>query len=214
MTKLTISQLNITQTIFLKLKGLFVNTSIHNIIYDATALSFDFDSTYKNRIISNLVEMLLEKYPSIMPEEPYKTISDDGLSILAGLIYQKYQKKWIDLLASYNYEYNPIKPFDITLTEKGTNDLITKKDKTTYTDNNDVYGFNSETAVHNDKDTGTTDREYERESPYTRDYTRQGNIGNISQQKLIEEQRRLLNDIILPKIYFDIATTLCRAKYN
>lgn len=103
---------------------------------------------------------------------------------------------------------------------------------------NQIFGFNSEDGVYSDSVDGkaisnrtngntyednfdsTEDSNYNSEGSYKRDNTivrnttRTGNIGNLSAQQLLEQQRQLLKYQIFETIYNDLDSVLTRSKYN
>lgn len=109
--------------------------------------------------------------------------------------------------------------------------------KTNNTTDDSVYGFNSENASPSDSslssftNTGTNDGtsnntyegtdnssyqssdEYNRNNTKNRQTSRKGNIGNLSAQQLIEQQRELLRYQIFDTIYNDLDSVLTRSKY-
>lgn len=173
----------------------------------------------------------------------YYSIKHVG-GISAGLQIQ-YINKWSDLYDTYQYVYDAIRPYDITLKESNTykhggttkevsnssgidkdiNNYQVKLDKT----DTNVYGFNSngpvpQSVVENSSvSLDTLNNEYENDRNHTithgrtieqtRNYTRLGNIGNKTQQELIVEQRKLLNDIIFPVLYEDFNSIICSHRF-
>lgn len=105
------------------------------------------------------------------------------------------------------------------------NKYLVNVDKT----NTNVYGFNSnepvpQSVVENRSDsTDSLVNNYSnnrnqtithgRTIEHTRNYTRLGNIGNKTQQELIVEQRRLLNDIVVPTLYEDLDSVFCSHRF-
>lgn len=132
---------------------------------------------------------------------------------LVRIIQERFSTKWRDLantLVGYDY----LKPFNITLDESSTDVLSTTVDRTTYTDNDKTYAFNSLSSVDTDKADGESNREYERENPKTRNYTRVGNIGNQSFSELTIKEREKANFELKRVIFEDIASVLCLEVYN
>lgn len=118
----------------------------------------------------------------------------------------------------------------------GTNDITTNGSGTDNTDES-IFGFNSTEPVGTNKNensssnSGTrndtssnsysdTERseynsseEYSRNNSSKRTTTRKGNIGNLSAQQLIEQQREMLRYQIFDTIYNDLDSVLTRSKY-
>ena len=62
--------------------------------------------------------------------------------------------------------------------------------------------------------TDTTSHLYSRENPKTREYTRKGNIGNISKQELFIKEIEKLKVLLLPIIFNDIVSLVCRNTFK
>lgn len=123
------------------------------------------------------------KYISRMTDMLLNTsgvLTDNALGILANVIYKIYKRKWDRLYATYDFEYDPIKNYDMTetmtdditehefghtntrtdnLTHKKTGDeTIThdttneRTDELNTTQTTDIQGFNSNDYVPNSKD--------------------------------------------------------------
>ena len=170
----------------------------------------EFYSKYGDRLISTYLEFLVdtESFETNFSKYaiPTRPVTD--------LILSRFEEKWAKLNSLKNIEYDPLSPFEITYNEDSTDDLETKVDTSSYTDNDSTYAFNSETPVPTDVSSGENSRAYKRENPKHREYERKGNIGNTSRQKLVEEERRVLEYQILETIYTDIASVLCRNSYK
>lgn len=123
---------------------------------------------------------------------------------------------------------------DITTSDKGNNSSSIEN-VDVGNDNMFKYGFNSTSSVPSDsKSTSNTfnssnsneysnsqtasnafnsNQEYTRDSTGSRTTTRTGNIGNITKQALINEQRELLKYQLFDTIYQDLDSVLTRSKY-
>ena len=128
-------------------------------------------------------------------------------------------------------------------TNKYTGNGSSENDGTVDTEGNSssedkIYGFNSTTGVNSDsssderttkttnKNTSSTEytddessqynsnEDYSRDNTSERNTTRKGNIGNLSAQQLIEQQRDMLKYQIFDIIYQDLDSVLTRSKYN
>ena len=119
-----------------------------------------------------------------------------------------------------------------TKTENNSDSTTTDDTTSKTTDNtteNSIYGFNSDNAVPSDKninrstinDKGQTINTSTRSDTVThgrtleedRDIIRKGNIGNITQQELIRQERELQEYIIWETIFNDLDRVLTRSKY-
>lgn len=147
-----------------------------------------FDVPWKDENINGTLDYYYlfnsgEKHPSPMVADlsydsatrTYEPLSAENRAIIAGIIYNVYNAKWVRLWDTYKVEYNPISNYDMTETESVERDVITSNSDTgsvthTGTDTvtntgtvgtssqgsteSDVYGFNSSVAS-NDRDTST-----------------------------------------------------------
>lgn len=159
---------------------------------------------------------------------------------------------WQELYDTTQYEYNPIWNKDGTYTELETRDLAGTETRNltgaetrnlaggnqesgsgSSTTENDVFGYNSETAAHESKvsesnsysrnssstqtgsitntDTGTIDNTDS--GTIKRERTEQGNIGITSTQELIEKQRAVVEFNIMDRIIKDFIARFCILVY-
>ena len=261
-----------------------------------------------NKKISNLIRTCNTIY-GLEKIEDYYTSTIDTLNITVQIMKTKYIKKWTKLYNTYELEYNPIKPYDMTIEENGveslestaninqnksktsntniddkTSEETTNNNSATLTDNvvenssssfdeelqtdkskditkDGVYGFNSITPVptnesasemfENKNNSGNTSgnnssnrnsstseqnsrtndttktftqddttteqngtaTNYERSSPYEKNISRLGNIGNTSMQELIEQERQVWEYQVIDVIYKDLDSIFVRSKY-
>lgn len=163
-----------------------------------------FENKYYSLKISTFLSRLIDEHNGQV---------DNFSSYIVDVIEGLFAYKWSRLTETLKLEYDTLKPFNITLSETASDVLDTQKDKTTYTDNENLYGFNSSTAVPSDKNDGESNREYKRTIDNTRNYTRIGNIGNTSLQDLVKQERDVANFNLGEILLKDISTVLCRGKY-
>ena len=197
-----------------------------------------FSARVKSRKLSTFLDYLIDYYWN----ERDSSLTGQGELYLMAHISDKFKDKWNKLFELWNREYDPLQPFDITLSEtyrdsrtssdagseSSTDDLTVNKDDTDDTSETGLYGFNSEgTSVPSDTSKSSSKSNYSSSNPSSktydknsnsstnggRDYTRKGNIGNITKQQLIEEERRILSYQIIDTIFNDIASVICRGKY-
>lgn len=191
----------IRQTIF---NNIYNDFEDNQYLPDSQILFEMFDSKYSNRKISSYMSLLLTKYIN-------------NVTIIANVcdyIKKVYYPIWSELIKTIKYDFDALSPFDITLIEESTDSFKTVKDITENTAKDKVYGFNSYSAKPTDESNGSVNKEYERENPRTRNYTRKGNIGNTSKQDLIRQQREIVLFNLTNQILKDVAKVVCRAKYN
>lgn len=160
---------------------------------------------------------------------------------LSKLTNNRYYKKWKKIFDTFSLEYNPIKPYDMTIhdhnyDEHGGETVIDRThsdeseitNETEYdTTENGYQGFNSENynpvdkSSNTSKDTSSSKVDVEGQVKTThgrtvdsdRDITRSGNIGNITQQELIERERELWKYQIYDIIFRDLDSVYTRPKY-
>lgn len=81
-------------------------------------------------------------------------------------------------------------------------------------DNSEDKIINSGSDTYAQSGTVTDDTNYGRKIDRGRNYTRTGNIGNHTNQELINAQREMLKYQIFDTIYSDLDSVLTRSKYN
>lgn len=228
--------------------------SFLNIISNNNADIFIKKYFYKNKLktLSTCVTELidwhgLELYNISHNSETYSiyTLTKQGYDDISKIINETYFKKWTKLFNTLNFEYNPIKPYDMTTKEKigekqgGTtsnsgsiddsgSDTTTSKvilDKT----EDSLYGFNSlepvpsnktenssenlDSSESKNKSTSSNTTIHGRTNDIDRELSRIGNIGNITQQELIKQERDIVQYIIWDTIYDDLNRVFTRSKY-
>lgn len=197
----------------------------------------------KNKALSSLVKSLFDYYGAIY-KDGYYTLSNDGVNQLLSILKYRFLTKWNKLYNTLNLNYNPIKPYDMTIIEDSQDKMIAdtetessssstsennETNENISNNNNDVYGFNSTTSVPSDKNnssstdnstynsTDTNNKEisigYDRTTEIDKTITRQGNIGNTTQQELIERERNVWQYQIMDTIFNDLDSVFTRSKY-
>lgn len=232
-----------------KTGAIFAALNSFDMPWDSSAsLYFDVDyfgNVSGNKICSPLVDTMLTD--GVIP-------SADA-ALLAGIINSLFGLKWSKLWATANLVYNPIENYNMV--EVMTNDQTVKGYGRTHTrtdnlshaktgtetqtpntitsENNSVYGFNSDEAVPSDDksvsntgtntltynttdaDTGTQTNNEGGQDTETRNYrlTRDGNIGVTTSQQMIESERELWRvwDFMRGVVYPDIDRVLTIATY-
>lgn len=134
---------------------------------------------------------------------------------------------------SMNIKENGSETLDSSTENHGTSStestsITNDSGKDTTSDN--TYGFNSNSEVPSDKsvtdstsksdntrnDSGKNDSTstYGRTNEHNRSITRDGNIGNISNQELLKQQREVVQFEVLPVFYNDLDSVLTRSRYS
>lgn len=181
------------------------------------------------------------------PVTPIMRLVHDGSITrgdLAKMILVQYADKWARLYNTFAVEYDPIANVDATesftethTTQDDTTDntdhvnglQVTTNAGTTQTAKNDVYGFNSATAVPSDEQGGTTttegteahsgtDKDNRTVSAtgshtITHETKRHGNIGVTTTAQLIEGDRRLWIDTFFSYVYSDLDKVMVLSVY-
>lgn len=174
------------------------------------------------------------------------TLTPSDVNSLANIIFNMFGRNWLEQYATLNYEYNPISNYDMTETETingetsdttthtGTVGTVASENVTgssTGSNQNDVFGFNSTTAVgdtssessmtNTNTASGTNTRTdnltdaNEGTKEETRTLTRAGNIGVMSSQSLIEQQRNIwIWNFFYNVVFPDINKVLTIATYS
>lgn len=208
-------------------------------------LFYNYISNVKYKTLSTYVTNLIDVYGINKLSDGSYTMSDVGFSECCKHISYTYYEKWDRLWNTFNQKYDMIKPYDMSINDSyneqhnGTTNTsssgsytsqdITASKVTNDTTENDVYGFNSTTAVPSDiskntydsQDTNTNNNNSERSQIVShgrglesdRSVSRIGNIGNIPQQDLIQKERDLQMYLIWDTIYDDLDRVLTRSKY-
>ena len=145
-------------------------------------------------------------------------------------LFETYKIQY-DIIRPYDMSINDTETEDINQSidierqnTGSSNDSGTDKVITDVTESS-VYGFNSPNAVPSDKsqntaeNTNSSDSEYtnsgststdnKRTSENNRTIKRLGNIGNITQQELIRQERELLNQKYIDILYEDLDKIFC-----
>lgn len=202
---------------------------------------------YKFRLktLSNYITDIIDNSTLYIYDDNIYSLNTNDFKSISSLIENMYLDKWTKLFDTLNFEYNPIKPYDMTTSEKigekqgGTtsnsgstddsgSDTTTSKvilDKT----EDSLYGFNSlepvpsnktenssensESSESNNKSTSSNITIHGRTNDIDRELSRTGNIGNITQQELIKQERDVSQYIIWDTIYDDLNRVFTRSKY-
>ena len=145
------------------------------------------------------------------------------LDMLSNLLKQRFYVKWEKLYNSLNFTYDPLKPYDMTISESNqlesndiSTDTTTSESTTNSTSEGSRQGFNSldyqpvdkHTMNDNDESSSTKNRNSTRNESNDRKISRQGNIGNITLQELIEKERNVYDWQFMNVVYKDLDSIL------
>lgn len=227
------------------------NTNLNNLLMEIssdniTNLFIQYRSKSKIKTLSTVVLDLIDELGiSKHMLEDYYTPNERVYTILTEIISSRYYNKWLKIWETFSIEYNPIKPYDMTINETRaeqhggsteiSRDSTRKTDSETVnkitddTTDNSIYGFNSVNPVPSDKSVNNSEENYTDDTTITdnselstkhgrkvdedKDISRVGNIGNITQQELIEREREIHKYQIWDTIFKDLDSVLTRSKY-
>lgn len=141
----------------------------------------------------------------------------NALQEIAKNLLQRFSEKWNRLyLALVTSTYSPTENYDME--EKETPDLTrTKNVKTSVTQENGIYGFNSATPTPQSETVSSgekLDNEETEKNTGTKTLTRHGNIGVTTNQQMINQEIELRNNANFVNILFDdVDSILCLLVY-
>lgn len=155
--------------------------------------------------------------------------------ILNDVIRVRYRVKWKKLIEGLEkLEYDILSPFHTELDDNVTQDMlgsdtVNSTDNHSTTDNNSVFPFNVNfekdengkdvqqkpvpTSTNSESLNYTDKSKYVRNGAHKRKATRKGNIGNMTNQQLIEEEINLRKNQIIDIIFDDLDNILTRNFY-
>lgn len=155
--------------------------------------------------------------------------------ILNDVIRVRYRIKWAKLInALETLKYEVLSPFHTDLEDNITQDFlgsdtINSTDNHSTTEDNSVFPFNVNfekdengngvqqkpvpTSTNSESLNYTDKSNYERNGAHTRKASRSGNIGNMTNQQLIEEEINLRKNQIIDIIFDDLDSILTRNFY-
>lgn len=130
--------------------------------YDSTSLDLSYYQHSFLKRVSSLVTYLIDELGiQLQPNSDYYVISDDALTELVKTILVRYKKKWLSLLDTYNIQFNPIKPYDMTTHDETISDHLESSNvdnnSGTSVDNNNSSGNVSNMASSNSESSETND---------------------------------------------------------
>lgn len=189
-----------------------------NFRLECLADDFEFIARYGNRSINKNLFLMIKggftgNWNSFSEGSGRAAVLSQYYTPILNMIYSSFYKKWSDLYKTLT-DYDYLKPFSISLNESSTDELTTSEDSTEYTDNDQIYAFNSIYPSDTNKATGNSNRAYSRSNPKTREYSRVGNIGNQSYAELSIKEREKAKFILKDVIFEDIASLILYDTYN
>lgn len=206
--------------------------------WSSIGVEYIYNKSYSKRI-SPMLEALLRSYV-IDDDYQYVYAGDEKITwgefienfnhkILNDIIRVRYRVKWKQLIVALEElqnKYDILSPFHTDLEDNIKqdylgSDTVNSTEKHNTDNESGVFPFNvngaSDTAVPISKDKESLN--YEDKSKYTRNgahqrtATRSGNIGNMSNQQLIEEEINLRKHQIIDIIFDDLDNVLTRNFY-
>lgn len=162
-------------------------------------------------------------------------IKDFNRGLLNNVLRVRYRVKWAKLINSLEeLQYDTLSPFHTELDDNVIQDMlgsdtVNSTDNHSTTDNNSVFPFNVNfekdengndvqqkpvpTSTNSESLNYTDKSKYERNGAHKRKATRKGNIGNMTNQQLIEEEINLRKNQIIDIIFDDLDELLTRNFY-
>lgn len=175
-----------------------------------------------DKSVSPIVKAFLKRVNRSQAVEYPLTVGD--MSYLSSIIRARFLTKWKRLWETVTRDFDYLAPFDIHFTDETKKDRSYGKNTHTYSDegeNRDYnFGFNDSgvdgtpSSRGTSVGSGTNGDEFERNAERLRETVRQGNIGNITKQQLVEEQRELLQFQFFDIVFKDLDTVLTSHLYQ
>lgn len=186
--------MRMNETTFKFFEWVYENDSLPFLDSGETASRLDDDYYYSIAYSYTLSSM----YENLIKDRG----EDDGVKRVYEIILNRFKSKWEREYSALISEYDPTQNFSITEKENvGTN--VTTEVAT----DNDVYGFNSETAV-NSSDTKTTSATHSDKIENERELTRKGNDGKSFQESIDSEIYLRERWNLFQLIYKDISSVI------
>lgn len=200
--------------------GVFLNSICgENGLYIPDFVNIDVEYIYNHsgeKSLSGLVKTFLQKWNKNVDTQYPLTVKN--FESISAVIRARFLRKWKQLWDTLVLEYDVLNPFDVKFSDKTVRDHMTSTDKRNYSDSEDgkgfTYGYNDTTPDGSPVDRsqgssqGESGSEYTRDSEYERETHRQGNIGNITRQQLIRQQRELLQYQFFDTVFADVDKVL------
>ncbi len=187
-------KMRMNETTFKFFEWVYENDSLPFLDSGETASRLDDDYYYSIAYSYTLSSM----YENLIKDRG----EDDGVKRVYEIILNRFKSKWEREYSALISEYDPTQNFSITEKENvGTN--VTTEVAT----DNDVYGFNSETAV-NSSDTKTTSATHSDKIENERELTRKGNDGKSFQESIDSEIYLRERWNLFQLIYKDISSVI------
>lgn len=172
--------------------------------------------------VSQIVKTFVHRW-NVTNFEQYP-ITVGNFTDISAIIRARYLQKWKKLWETIQLDYDVLNPFDVHFTDNVTTDHTHTEDIREYEDNDDgknyTYGFNdssesgSPLGRNTDNSKGNSKLQHTRDATYDRETTRRGNIGNITRQQLIEQQRNLLQFQFFDVVFNDVDKILTMPIYD
>lgn len=210
-----------------------------------TTMAIDYISKRRLKSLSTTVDLMLLNY-GLVKTDDYYSLDNRGFEVLRKLVDMRFYTKWLKLFNTLSLQYDPIKPYVMSVADNTSEttdnkiDISRENNNTSVSNSTDnvvndetidsVYGFNSSESVDSDKSVnkssgnsqesntfnsnGSTNTKQDRVIDTDRNIERIGNIGNTTQQELIEKERDLWNYQIFDTIFKDLDSVLTNPLYK
>lgn len=208
-----------------------LKTAVQSIIGEDNSMLIGTELNYfsksKDKSISILVETSLELGGIELKQgDDYYIPTFNTNTFIANALLSKYKYKWLKLINTVKLNYDPLKPYNMKVDDNLVNENLkshnqsSNKSSNSDDNNNSYFGFNSENSVPTDYSNNKSQSENSRNEDYTRDLTssrviqRNGNIGNKSNQQLIEEEREINKWLFINEFFKDIDKLVTNPKWE
>ena len=167
-----------------------------------------------DKLVSRTFERLEQLYEDGKPLHP------DANMHIAQMCIDKFRDSWNKIYEAITTEYKPLENYDMS--QKETPDVThtkTIKQKVTTENESDVYGFNSNDAVHQSKGKSitsglVTDNEEKNKETGTRSLDRHGNIGVTTSQQMLQSEIDLRSNYqFVEQLFNDVDSILAMLVY-
>lgn len=186
--------MRMNETTFKFFEWVYENDSLPFLDSGETASRLDDDYYYSIAYSYTLSSM----YENLIKDKG----EDDGVKRVYEIILNRFKSKWEREYSTLITEYDPTHNFSITEKENVGTNVITEVSA-----DNDVYGFNSETAV-NSSDTKTTSATHSDKIENERELTRKGSDGKSFQESIDSEIYLRERWNLFQLIYKDISSVI------
>lgn len=189
--------------------------------FEDSISSFDTEYIYNHSGKKCLSLLILNSINARDMLSDIAPLDKSTITTLCHMFNNRFCNKWKKLYDTLTFDFNPLAPYQMEITDK-TSDKLDSTNNRNYNDTsnngNKIYGFNSTEGVNSTEgdttNNGDSNEKYSRTNGIERTVTRSGNIGNATQQSLVEEQREMLQWQFWSQVFEDADTILTFPVYS